>query len=152
MYFFKFNLDSQWVTTSTSRLKGTVHPQIIFLKYVMLRTVTKNSTIIITKVTWYHRYRETIQITGTAVMAAPDARIESSNITWPRSTLSSDRHQLVLLVLLRRLWFFQNNQIHLQHAFCSGMIVYMLLCGLCRLLVKLMGSGHVRIQELPVFV
>jgi len=30
----------------------------------MLRTVIKNSTIIITKYTWYHRYREIIQITG----------------------------------------------------------------------------------------
>jgi hypothetical protein len=27
-------------------LKGRVHPQKIFLKYVMLRTVTKNSTIL----------------------------------------------------------------------------------------------------------
>ena len=32
-------------------LEGTVHPQKIFLKYVMLRTVTKNLTIIITKYT-----------------------------------------------------------------------------------------------------
>ena len=32
-------------------LKGTVHHQKIFFKYVMLRTVTKNSTLIITKYT-----------------------------------------------------------------------------------------------------
>ena len=44
-------------------IKGTVRSQ-IFLKYIMLRTVTKNSTIIITKYTWYHRYREIIQSTG----------------------------------------------------------------------------------------
>jgi len=31
--------------------KGTDHPQNLFLKYAMLRTVTKNSTIIITKYT-----------------------------------------------------------------------------------------------------
>ena len=37
----------------------------------MLRTVTKNSTIIITKYTGYHRYREIIQITG-----GPEARFE----------------------------------------------------------------------------
>jgi len=42
--------------------KGTVHLQIFFKN--MLRTVTKHSTIIITKYTWYHRYREIIQITG----------------------------------------------------------------------------------------
>ena len=30
----------------------------------MLRTVTKNTTIIITKYTWYHRYRVIIQMTG----------------------------------------------------------------------------------------
>ena len=30
-------------------LKGTVHPQKILFKYVMRRTVTKHSTIIITK-------------------------------------------------------------------------------------------------------
>ena len=30
----------------------------------MLRTVTKNSPIIITKHTWYHRYREIIKTTG----------------------------------------------------------------------------------------
>jgi len=44
--------------------KRTIHPQKIFFKYVkivMLRTVTKNSTIIIT---WYHRYRKIIQING----------------------------------------------------------------------------------------
>jgi len=33
------------------KLKGTFQPQKIFFKYVMLRTVTKNSTIIITKYT-----------------------------------------------------------------------------------------------------
>ena len=44
--------------------KGTVHHQKIFLQYVMLRMVTKNSTIIITKYTWCHRYMEIIQITG----------------------------------------------------------------------------------------
>ena len=52
---------SIWVS---SLIKGTVHPQKVFLKYVMLRTVTKNSTIVITKYTRYHRYREIIQITG----------------------------------------------------------------------------------------
>jgi len=46
-----------------NHVKGTVHLQKIYFKYVMLRTVTKNSTIIITKYTWYHRYREIIQIT-----------------------------------------------------------------------------------------
>ena len=44
-------------------LKGIVHTQKIFFKYVMLRTVTKNSTIIIMKHTRYHGYREIIQIT-----------------------------------------------------------------------------------------
>ena len=34
-----------------SIVKGTVHPQKLFFKYVMLRTVTKTSTIIITKYT-----------------------------------------------------------------------------------------------------
>ena len=37
----------------------------------MHRPLTKNPTIIITKYTWHHRYREIIQIT-----AAPDARFE----------------------------------------------------------------------------
>ena len=54
-----------WITILTACLiKGTVHPQKIFVKYVMLRTVTKNSTLIITKYAWYHRYREIIQIPG----------------------------------------------------------------------------------------
>ena len=43
-------------------VKRTAQPQIIFLKYVMLRT--KYSTIIITKYTRYHRYGEIVQITG----------------------------------------------------------------------------------------
>jgi len=44
-------------------IKRTVHPQKILKKYVMFRTVAKNSTIIIiTKYTSYHRYREIIQI------------------------------------------------------------------------------------------
>jgi len=44
--------------TITSILKETVHPQKIFLKYVILRTVTQN----------YWR---------AAITAAPDARFES---------------------------------------------------------------------------
>jgi len=47
-----------------NNLKGTVHPQKIFLKYVMLRTVTKNSIIKLTKYMGYHRYREIFQIIG----------------------------------------------------------------------------------------
>ena len=43
----------------------------------MLRTVTKNSTIIITKYTGYHGYREIIQITGGPPFTAPpEARFE----------------------------------------------------------------------------
>jgi len=47
-------------------LKWTVHPQIILLKikYVMLITVNKNLTIIITNYTWYHKYKEIIKIIG----------------------------------------------------------------------------------------
>jgi len=40
--------------------KGTVHPQVILLKYVMVITVNKNCTIIIKNYTWYHRYKEII--------------------------------------------------------------------------------------------
>jgi len=42
---------------------GRVHPQNICFKYVMLRTVTTNSTIIIMKYTWYHKYKVIIPIT-----------------------------------------------------------------------------------------
>jgi len=52
------------LTNIKHELRGTAQPQKIFLNYVMLRTVTKNSTIIITKYTRYHRYRVIIQITG----------------------------------------------------------------------------------------
>jgi len=53
------------------QIKGTIHPQKKLLKYVMLRTVTKYSTIIITKYTCFHRSREIIQI-----IAIPEARFE----------------------------------------------------------------------------
>jgi len=48
----------------------------------MLRTVTKNSTILITKCTWYHRYREVIQITGGPPLRLnrkPDSKAEGAN-------------------------------------------------------------------------
>jgi len=53
--FFKHSI---YKFTFKSTVKGTVHPQKIIFKYIILRTVTKNSTIVITKYTWYHRYRE----------------------------------------------------------------------------------------------
>ena len=39
-----------------------VHPQILFLKYIMLITVNKNFTIVIPNYTRYNRYKEIIQI------------------------------------------------------------------------------------------
>ena len=42
-------------------LKGTIHPQIILLKYVKLITVNKKLTIIMMN---KHRYKEIIPITG----------------------------------------------------------------------------------------
>ena len=51
-------------TQKPQQVKGTVHPQKLKKIYIMLRTVTKNSTIIITKYTWYLWCREIIQITG----------------------------------------------------------------------------------------
>jgi len=78
-------------------VKGTVHHQKIFLKYVMLRTVTKNATIIITKYTCYHRYREIIQITGGPPLwlhQKPDLKAE-------RRKLKCSDHTLVLSRLTR---------------------------------------------------
>jgi len=46
------------------KLKGTVYPEKIFSKYVMLRTVTKNYTKIMMKYPRYHRNMEIIKITG----------------------------------------------------------------------------------------
>jgi len=45
-------------------LKGQFTLRKYLFKYVMPQTVTKNSTIIITKYTRYHGYRYIIQITG----------------------------------------------------------------------------------------
>jgi hypothetical protein len=80
--------------TQNSAVKGTVHPQKIFFKYVMLRTVTKHSTIIITKFTRYHRYREIIQITEGHLRLhwKPDSKagrrkLKCSDVTWAISTL-----------------------------------------------------------------
>jgi len=56
-------------------LKGTVQPQIIILKYVMLITINQNLTIIITNYTRYHKYKEIIHW-RTAITAAPDARFD----------------------------------------------------------------------------
>jgi len=61
----------------------------------MFRTVTKYSTIIITKYTWYHRYREIIQITGGLPLLLhwkPDLKagrrkLECCDITWLISSL-----------------------------------------------------------------
>jgi len=77
-------------------VKGTVHYQKIFLKYLMLRTITKNSTIIITKYTWYHRCREIIQITGgppLRLRRKPDSKagrrkLKCSDVTWAISRLT----------------------------------------------------------------
>jgi len=81
-------------------LKGRVLPQKIFLKYVILRTVTKISTIIITKYTWYHKYREIIKIT-----VGPPLRFTGSQI-WRRegensNAVMSHEHYLDW----RGLWF-----------------------------------------------
>jgi len=63
----------------------------------MLRTVTvtKNSTIIITKYTGYHRYREIIQITGgpqlwlhrKADLKVGRRKLKCSDFTWALSIL-----------------------------------------------------------------
>ena len=63
----------------------------ILLKYVILITVTKNSAIIITNYTWYHRYKETIQITGGSPLwlhRMPDSKagrrkVKCSDIIYP---------------------------------------------------------------------
>ena len=87
-------------------LKGRVHLQKIFLKYVLLRTVTKNTTIIITKYTWYHRYREIIQITwGLPLrlhlktdLKAGRRKLKCSDVTSALSRLT----QIILLVSRER--------------------------------------------------
>jgi len=88
-----------------------VHHRIILLKYVMLITVNKNFTILITNYTWYHRYnyyKEIIQIAGGSSLwlhQMPDSKagrrkVKCSDVTWASSTQSSHRHQLVVQVLL----------------------------------------------------
>jgi len=81
----------------SSLLKGQlVYSQKIFFKYVMLRTVTNNSTIIITKYTWYYRYREIIQINGgppLRLLRKPDSKagrrkLKCSDVTWALSRLT----------------------------------------------------------------
>ena len=72
---------------------------IILLKYVMLITVNKNFTIIITNYTWY---RDIIQITGGLPLRLHPIQIrkrdgEKSNALMSQS---SHRHQLVFPVLL----------------------------------------------------
>jgi hypothetical protein len=94
--------------------KGTVHPQKIFLKYVILRTVTKNSIIIITKYTWYHRYREVIQNTGAPLLRLhrkPDSKavirkLKCSDITWGLSRLT-----WIVFLLNVNIWAMLNHHI-----------------------------------------
>ena len=77
-------------------VKGTAHLQNTILKYVMLRTVSKHSTIIITVYTWYHRCREIIQITGGAPLRLhwnPDSKagrrtLKFSDAIWTLSRLT----------------------------------------------------------------
>jgi len=116
--------------------KGTVHPQIIFPKYVMLRTVNKHFTTIITKYTWYHTSREIIQITGGPPlrlhqMPASEAgrrKVKCSDITWARHTQSLHRHQSVSLHFLWWFRFFLSNwnQLHLVMVLLAqtDMVVY----------------------------
>ena len=156
----------------------------------MLRTVTKISTILITRYAWYHRYREIIQITGGPPLRLhpmPDSKtgrrkVKCSNVTWARSTQSSHRHQLVFSVLLalslmipvffirtigiifilyeffwlKLIWL---CVIHGVQDYCVLFwnyswltLVYLLFYGVYRLLVKLLGSSDLNIQELPVSV
>ena len=65
-------------TLNEAVFKRTVHPQKWFLKYVILRTITKHSAIIINKYTRYHRYRDNNanQRMAAITAAAPEARFE----------------------------------------------------------------------------
>jgi len=79
-----------------SHLKETVNRQNCFYKYAMLRTVTTYSTIIIAKFTWYHRYREMIQLTGGPPLRLhrkPHSKVgmrilKCSDLTWALSRLT----------------------------------------------------------------
>jgi len=94
--------------TIKATVKGAVHPQIIFRKYLTLITVNKKFTIIITNYIWYRRYKEIIQITGEPPLRlhpmsdskAGRRKVKFSDVTGARSTQSSNRHQLVLPILL----------------------------------------------------
>ena len=85
-----------WHNRFNNVVKGIVHSQKIFFKYVMLRTVTKNSTTIITKYTRYHRYREIIQISGGPPLRlhrkpnsnAGRRKLKCSDVTWALSRLT----------------------------------------------------------------
>jgi len=170
-------------TILSLQFKGTVHLQLIFLKYVMLRTVTKYSTIIITKYTCYHRYREIIQITGGLPLQLhqmPDLkggrRKSNALMSLGPGVQSSHRHQLVFLVLLKLssiiphfskqlesscngssgsnwyccvsfMAYFLQDYCVLFWNYTSLTLVYMLLYRLYKLLVKLLGSSGISIQE-----
>ena len=82
--------------------KQTVHPQKIFFKYVMVRTVTKNITIIITKYTCYHRYREIIQITGGPPLCLhrkPDSKVERRKLKCSDITSALSRLTQIIVSL-----------------------------------------------------
>jgi len=83
-------------------IKGTVHPHKIFLKCVMLRTVTKNSTIIIMKYTWHHRYREIVQITREPPLRLhrkPDPKAGKRKLIWCDVTWSLSRLTRIVVSL-----------------------------------------------------
>jgi len=67
-------------------IKGTVHARIIFLKYVMLITVNKNFTVIITNRTWYQTKGNKLNYWRAVFMTAPDVRFKSrkekSQMLW----------------------------------------------------------------------
>jgi len=76
--------------------KGIGHPQKIFFKYVMLRRVTKNSMIIITKYTWYHRCRVFSKLlegrhygcTGSQIRRREGENWNALDVTWALSRLT----------------------------------------------------------------
>ena len=81
-------------------------------KYVMLRTVTKNSTIIITKYTWYHRYREIIQITGWPPLWLhwkPDSKAGRKKLKCSDVKSALSRLTWIIVSLERYFWAILNH-------------------------------------------
>ena len=126
------------------QFKGTIHPEIILLKYLMLITVNKNITIIITNYIWYYRSKvcsgPPLRLHRMSDSKVGRRKVKCSDVTWARSTLGLHRY---LLVSGSPRAFFDDS------AFFETIgIIFILWCFFCLKLIWLNISHDVNLARL----